>query len=120
MKKKIAVRWVAALRSDKFKQTTAYLHNKDGYCCLGVLCELAVASGVIPKPEEDQDGVFEYGSSGIQQTLPVEVMDWAGIDTTTGEFKDGDNSNQELVALNDDGHSFKEIADIIEANVSAL
>lgn len=34
--------WLASLRSGKYKQGHGYLKdNQDGYCCLGVLCELA-------------------------------------------------------------------------------
>jgi len=34
--------WLASLKSGKYKQGHGYLKdNQDGYCCLGVLCELA-------------------------------------------------------------------------------
>jgi len=34
--------WLAALRSGKYKQGTGFLRDKnDGYCCLGVLCDVA-------------------------------------------------------------------------------
>lgn len=42
MKKKIAEKWVAALRNGNYKQTTYtyYQEEDNSYCCLGVLCEL--------------------------------------------------------------------------------
>ena len=31
---------VEALRSEEYTQTTGTLHNLDGYCCLGVACDV--------------------------------------------------------------------------------
>lgn len=49
----VAQKWVDALRSGEFQQTTGKLgavaaDGSRAYCCLGVLCEVAVADGVIP------------------------------------------------------------------------
>lgn len=47
MKKEIADKWVAALRSGNYKQTTGMLNrNNESFCCLGVLCEIAIKDGV--------------------------------------------------------------------------
>ena len=50
MKPEIAQRWVEALRSGEYKQGLSVLrridesgNGQDSYCCLGVLCEIAVA-----------------------------------------------------------------------------
>lgn len=32
--------WVAALKSGTYPQAKKALKNEDGYCCLGVLCEI--------------------------------------------------------------------------------
>jgi hypothetical protein len=42
MKKDIAIKWIDALRSGKYKQGKSELHNSDTneYCCLGVLNEI--------------------------------------------------------------------------------
>jgi hypothetical protein len=40
MNAEIKQKWVAALRSGNYKQTKVCLHNKEGYCCLGVLCDV--------------------------------------------------------------------------------
>lgn len=44
MKKEYLDRWLAALRSGKYKQTSGALKRKVGrghaYCCMGVLCEV--------------------------------------------------------------------------------
>lgn len=34
------VKWIKALRSDKFLQGRHQLQSRDGYCCLGVACEV--------------------------------------------------------------------------------
>jgi hypothetical protein len=49
--------WVAALRSGKYDQTTGALRDGVGYCCLGVLCEVAIEAGVpvqVYHGEEDE------------------------------------------------------------------
>lgn len=33
-------RWVDALRSGKYEQTTGVLQDSKGYCCLGVACKV--------------------------------------------------------------------------------
>ena len=56
MNQKIKERWVKALRSGKYKQGKGWLRKSSGpkkkseFCCLGVLCDLAVKSKIIPKP----------------------------------------------------------------------
>ena len=41
MNQEIKQKWVEALRSGKYKQTTYVLRREDSYCCLGVLCDIA-------------------------------------------------------------------------------
>ncbi len=44
-KEKIQVAtWIEELRGDKFRQTAGQLNNGEGYCCLGVGCELFTPS----------------------------------------------------------------------------
>lgn len=42
MDKKLKAKWVKALRSGKYPQSTGYLYDAfgGGYCCLGVLCKV--------------------------------------------------------------------------------
>jgi hypothetical protein len=76
MKKEIAELWIKALESGKYKQIRRQLANKDGYCCLGVLCELAIENGVevsrkFDKDKKDKD-VIRFDSNGA--FLPESVM----------------------------------------------
>ena len=110
MREEIKQRWVTALRSGKYKQTSGFLRTVDGYCCLGVLCDLHNHNGMNWKggPDEDRMTWSYYTEEG---TLPKEVMDWAQLTNHNPEIK-GDA----LAEINDSGRSFAEIADLIELN----
>ena len=120
MKQEIKERWVEALRSGKYEQGTGTLTTGSGrYCCLGVLCDLAVADGAIEPPT-----LVEAGDDGDRlayrnetEHLPRAVQLWAGLDQDSPEVHDPDEDYwKELVGLNDDvGLTFHEIADLIEA-----
>ena len=124
MDTRIKYRWVEALRSGKYKQTTGQLNKKgEGFCCLGVLCEIAVEDGVILRYPAGEDTGYGgedtgYGFSDLMEfsVLPKAVQEWAGIDSSAGEFPEA-GSKRSLISLNDDDHlSFAEIADVIEEN----
>ena len=93
MKKEIADRWVAALRSGKFRQGTDYLHchYHGTYCCLGVLCTLYDEDA---GADDEVAGTWRDG----HEVLPSEVRDWADMDSVDGSFG---KSFPCLTALND-------------------
>lgn len=121
MKADIKTRWLEALRSgdytqgrQKLCQLTDPMERDAGlsYCCLGVLCELAVADGVIEKSiSEGSPSVFRYQeNTGI---LPRMVMIWAGLDSdnpNAGEFPL--SHSNDFTCL-----TFNEIADLIEEHL---
>lgn len=140
MDKRIKERWLAALRSGDYEQTDGYLHVKadkssdtfdvsDGYCCLGVLCELAVADGVIQKQRVNGNSFFEYGNPDKDDwdysVLPVSVREWAGLQDANpyvNALKDGLDPEQydawaALSEANDNGSTFAQIADWIERDL---
>ncbi len=108
MNKEIAEKWVAALRSGKYKQGRGALNKNDSFCCLGVLCDISETSNW----RRFVDGVCAYSVEGGR--LPKSVSDWANISLhpTVG--------NTSLSILNDKGLSFLEIADVIEENWEVL
>lgn len=116
MKADIAEKWVNALESGEYKQTRGKLQDQYGYCCLGVLCDLAIQENVIPEPILD-DNYYVYGENKIIYYLPVKVLKWAGMKDTSGTY--GEEYNV-LSYKNDNGSSFKEIAKIIRENVDNL
>lgn len=110
MNKEIKKMWVDALRSGKYKQGQGWLRTANNkYCCLGVLCDLAVNEERVRR--DLVKDVYAYGKQDRMSVLPSEVIDWAELDQhgTYGE-------NRCLVYDNDGGKSFAEIADIIEEN----
>lgn len=109
-------KWVRALRSGKFKQTSGALHDSTGYCCLGVACEL-----FIPETAKQPKGsrTVSYGKPGEARShsyVPTSVRDLLGLKTRLGRYGEFKN----LAADNDDGVSFSEIAAIIESEPEGL
>jgi hypothetical protein len=112
MDKVIKRRWVEALRSGKYKQGKNRLNGKDGFCCLGVLCDLAVEDGVGSWHDYGDEGNKYFDDLGrIEATLlPLAVQQWSGLWSETGDIGRG----RSLSRLNDDGVSFRRIARKIE------
>ena len=117
----IKEKWLAALRSGKYKQGTDKLRTKESkFCCLGVLCDVYRKETKLGKWGKDILGNFdfkntkkgnrEYRSSGV---LPLSVMEWAELTQDNPVI----NNTQSLAGLNDRGDSFEKIADIIEKNL---
>ena len=59
MNVEVKEKWLKALRGGEFKQGRERLCDLDdnSYCCLGVLCEIAVAEGVIERTSSGGYGV---------------------------------------------------------------
>jgi hypothetical protein len=137
---KILRSWTAYLRSNPDKQgydrlTTTSDSNiqNDLFCCLGVLCEIAVDAGVIEKEQNWEPSwdtgpaktLVKYGARGeVNESgvLPRSVLKWAGLPHNTG-LRDGQGSPLDgyasLSALNDgdeffDRKDFAHIADAID------
>lgn len=114
----IMARWADRLESGDYPQgKRALARIKDGkreYCCLGVLCELAVEDEIIPAGISDQwtGDTVKYGIPGRYRryndtsvsVLPTAVHEWAGLDRSP-VFGD-----QLLTNANDNGTTFGVIA----------
>lgn len=92
----IKAKWLEALRSGTYPQGKDYLYKSDPerYCCLGVLCK----------------------------TQDIEIGSTVGFVAVRNAYQDlkmvfGGKIFDSLVDMNDDGKTFAEIADWIEANV---
>lgn len=106
--------WVEALRSGKYKQVRGGLGNKDGHCCLGVLCEvMGVEKRLL------HSGWFGYGEDVYSYTdiLSPVMCEQVGLKDSVGHIQGTADS---LASMNDEGKSFLEIADIIESEPSGL
>ena len=114
--------WVDALRSGEYTQTKTHLQDSKGYCCLGVACDLAVKAGIISPgisvPGDDKVVYADKGNKGVPEVyvLTNKVRDWLGLDTVNGAWNDIDT----LSAMNDQGYTFEQIADQIEAEPEGL
>ena len=127
MKKSIAKKWVAALRSGEYRQGYGYLRSGDNeFCCLGVLCNLHAQDH--PDIAQRQHSSHFYLGDNIY--LPTMVKEWAGVSSACGNFqyrtkKDemvfvGKRATANLVVANDNRCTFAEIADAIEKNWKRL
>ena len=127
-------KWVDALRSGEYQQATGKLKSQEGFCCLGVLCDLYA--------KEHEDAGWEYRGTDRpsdptdywyfddqSESLPVSVAQWVGIEGYTVHVKvldedycyDEDEEDVycevDVIDLNDNGDSFKRIADLIEESL---
>ena len=111
-------KWVEALRSGKYKQTRSHLADKNGFCCLGVACEVAIANGVRIKKRADGFGIT-YATE--RDSLPRRVQIWLGFgDELDEEAANPWLGNSSCAEQNDEGKSFTEIADMIEQEYLVL
>jgi hypothetical protein len=113
MKPEIKTRWIAKLLSGEFQQGRGTLRSSDNkFCCLGVLCELAVENGIIPKPTlNESSSQFEYGASFATGLPPYEVVIWAQLGERNPSTK---STGHSFAFQNDHGSSFADIAKMIE------
>jgi len=102
----VAKKWVAALRSGKYEQGTGQLRNGDTYCCLGVLCDVALKEGVLD--------IFPQ-TAGTLINVPV-VQKWSKLSNSWGGY----SKKGSLVDDNDANKTFSQIADIIESEPEGL
>lgn len=113
MNEDIKRRWVEALRSGVYEQGTGHLRTSDNkYCCLGVLCDIwAQDVGV-------EWAVFAdlFSIKGVILLPPSDVICWAGLQRQYPEVY-LDDELCTLSKLNDNGKTFAEIADLIEAQL---
>jgi hypothetical protein len=108
MNVEIAKMWVEALRSGKYKQARKALCRIDefgekSYCCLGVLCDIAVDQLAGIEVRKNSSGSMHMYDNEAAYP-PLSVVQWAELKDISG-----------LADLNDrQGRSFEEIAGYIE------
>lgn len=131
LKPEIKAAWLTALRSGEYEQGRGALNRGGKFCCLGVLCDVMVNQFDLElevKTELDceeaccseaEKNVISY--NGDSSFPPVEVSNVVFADRESDSnwvVKSMEAPNGELsytlYALNDNGFSFAEIADVIE------
>lgn len=134
MYKDIKDKWIAALRSGKYKQGRIRLRQRnvvsglETHCCLGVLCDIT-APELWQAPYKSDD-VLIYPVGGMMGTLPNAVEDALAFNDridlpiglqvgtiVTNRF----NHIRAYADLNDaDGLTFEQIADLVEKYVAGI
>ena len=119
MKKEVKDLWVQALRSGKYPQTTGRLHDNKGFCCLGVLCDVAIKNGLPVQVAKSlrPGGLTVFLYDDVVGSLPESVQEWAGV---KGENPCIDYAITCTQANDDAELSFAQIADLVEKNYERM
>jgi len=123
------VKLIAALRSGSYKQITGALHSAEGFCCLGVACEVFRQETGRGRWIESSKGTYVFSvtpgdTDSSESILPYTVRKWLGWRGRSGEcgpYKDGGLGlmpraipHHYLTSMNDHKIPFAEIAAHIE------
>lgn len=104
--------WVKALRSGEYLQTQNRLVSTEshpGFCCLGVACDLLASKGIGKWIDDKSWGVFYRYLRDNRNYIPGASIQ---------KFLGGADFCNMLAYLNDDeGKSFKQIANYIEKHI---
>jgi hypothetical protein len=134
MNPQIKQKWVSALRSGDYQQGRNYLRTDNGFCCLGVLCDLYIKENNVEwnlanngqnyefqnKESHLPSSVIEWNLANNGQNykfqnkeshLPSSVIEWAGVEDHNPDINNG---TETLAGLNDKGSTFEQIANLIE------
>jgi hypothetical protein len=98
MDKKLKSKWIKALTSGRYRQTTETLKDHNGYCCLGVLL-------TVTRKGRWDDCMYRIGSGDDEMQLEGDLN---GFKEQIGITRAQQTA---LISMNDkQGASFKEIA----------
>lgn len=81
MSDKLIKKWIQALESGRYKATRYKLHTKDGFCPLGVLCDV-VKDELGVDWFLGEDGVYRF--EGCDISIPKSVVNLIDNDAITG------------------------------------
>lgn len=115
MDKELKEKWLTALRSGNYAQTKCWLHNHNGYCCLGVLAE---CQGAFWSDEHGGDfgGTYQVPMKDGNQMGRSSIFGSAYLkDEYAGGLSYKDQKH--LSMMNDRGDNFNTIANYIEENL---
>ena len=134
MNVEIGARWIQALESGRFRKGRCSLHvtagteideANDSFCCLGVLCRLAVADGVDMKVGVEPGA--KAGATGLKVgydeaygLLPESVREWAGMEHELSDLPKPVNRFRTLADMNDRSTSFTPLVEAIRTHMAEL
>lgn len=103
----------AALRSGEYPQGLGCLRDRSGYCCLGVLTEVAIANGL--QGISANPGSISWSYNGESALLLQAVADWYGLDADDPALLAPDGTITSCIEANDSYKwDFDQIADALE------
>lgn len=135
MNSKIKEAWINALRSGEYNQGREKLRGADGFCCLGVLCDLYAKEhntewdfrSYDERSGEENPQQYDYWYFEDQsEFLPESVMKWAELETNNpvvrvdvedNEDEDNRYYQDQIANVNDTGYNFLQIANLIQAQL---
>lgn len=113
MDAKLKAKWIKALRGGAYRKTTGMLANDrgTGFCCLGVLADI---QGCEWMPDEESNGLVPISKAGRKPWVQ-----FSGVALPSSRSGGLPREKQKtLMIMNDNqGASFKKIADYIEAEL---
>lgn len=113
MKQELKQRWIEALRSGDYQQGIGQLRSKnDEFCCLAVLCSVFDPSGWESATDAKTMG-YDYDYI-YKNNVSFGTLHWF---LRLDALELDDLAQGRLIAMNDKGVSFAEIADWIEENL---
>jgi hypothetical protein len=125
MKAEIKQRWLEKLRSGQIPQARGVLRTEEGgMCCLGVLLDVISPNGWTgPIKDEDRPCRIHGHRMATGSHDFIEGIDRQRLGLTA-DVRNEEREYQTTVAhylafMNDEGKSFAQIADWIEANIPA-
>lgn len=102
----LEAKWLEALRSGKYEQGHYDLRRKNGYCCLGVLCDIIDPSAWNKVSESEKYTTYTWGPKGDAGYLSSALQTELGM---------SNEDMWELMGMNDGGdYDFNGIAERIE------
>lgn len=105
--------WIVALRSGEYEQTDGVLRSRDGrYCCMGVAANLLNPEGWQERSMTD-DASYQQ-CIGFQNSSDIKVTSGSLEDETLVSLGLTYGQQETLIAKNDAGETFLDIADYIE------
>lgn len=131
MNPEVKQKWIDALRSGDYEQGSEKLRGVNGYCCLGVLCDLYAQEhntewefrGYDELSDETNNPMDYWYFDEHSEFLPESVMNWAGLKTNNPQVRvdveDNDDEDNwyfqdEIANVNDSGYTFMDLSKIIE------
>jgi hypothetical protein len=121
MNPELKSKWLTALRSGEYPQTTGVLRDNKGFCCLGVLCDVMDNSKWSDTVGGDGYGYY-FDSREDETNIPAQERKELGLHKMVkpplSEQYDEQLLETVLIEMNDShNQNFLEIATFIEANL---